>query len=186
MGKQWKQCQTLFMGAPKWLREGDGTPLQCSCLENPRDGGAWWAAVYGVSQSRTQLKWLSSSSSSMSTFFNHFIPSWTVFWSEGDKVGGSILNYWASSKPVWSPWAKADIRDTPCLPGVDIGWKQPLGNMPRYKCRWASEQCGWSAWSAMAPLVRGVWDVVSWLRQGPRMKVMVRVTKSTLNASAHL
>ena len=41
--------------------EGNGNPLQCSCLENSRDGGAWWAAVYGVTQSRTQLKWLSSS-----------------------------------------------------------------------------------------------------------------------------
>ena len=44
-------------------REGNGNPLQCSCLENPRDGGAWWAAVYGVAQSRTRLKRLSSSSS---------------------------------------------------------------------------------------------------------------------------
>ena len=44
------------------LGEGNGNPLQCSCLENPRDGGAWWAAIYGVAQSRTQLKWLSSSS----------------------------------------------------------------------------------------------------------------------------
>ena len=42
--------------------EGNGNPLQCSCLENPRDGGAWWAAVYGVAQSRTRLKRLSSSS----------------------------------------------------------------------------------------------------------------------------
>ena len=41
--------------------EGNGNPLQCSCLENPRDGGAWWAAVYGVTQSRTRLKRLSSS-----------------------------------------------------------------------------------------------------------------------------
>ena len=41
--------------------EGNGKPLQCSCLENPRDGRAWWAAVYGVAQSRTQLKWLSNS-----------------------------------------------------------------------------------------------------------------------------
>ena len=40
-----------------------GTPLQCSCLENPRDSGAWWAAVYGVAQSWTGLKRLSSSSS---------------------------------------------------------------------------------------------------------------------------
>ena len=45
------------------IGEGNGNPLQCSCLENPRDGGAWWAAVYGVTQSRTQLKWLSSSRS---------------------------------------------------------------------------------------------------------------------------
>ena len=43
--------------------EGNGNPLQYSCLENPRDGGAWWAAVYGVSQSQTRLKWHSSSSS---------------------------------------------------------------------------------------------------------------------------
>ena len=41
------------------IGEGNGNPLQCSCLENPRDGGAWWASVYGVAQSRTQLKWLS-------------------------------------------------------------------------------------------------------------------------------
>ena len=45
------------------IGEGNGNPLQCSCLENPRDGGAWWAAVYGVAQSRTRLKRLSSSSS---------------------------------------------------------------------------------------------------------------------------
>ena len=44
------------------IGEGNGSPLQCSCLENPRDGGAWWAAVYGVTQSRTRLKRLSSSS----------------------------------------------------------------------------------------------------------------------------
>ena len=44
--------------------EGNGNPLQCSCLGNPRDGGAWWAAVYGVAQTRTRLKRLSSSSSS--------------------------------------------------------------------------------------------------------------------------
>ena len=46
------------------IGEGNGNPLQCSCLENPRDEGAWWAAVYGVAQSRTRLKRLSSSSSS--------------------------------------------------------------------------------------------------------------------------
>ena len=50
------------------IGEGNGNPLQCSCLENPRDGGAWWAAVYGVTQSRTQLKRLSSSN----MFFRFF------------------------------------------------------------------------------------------------------------------
>ena len=54
--------------------EGNGNPLQCSCLENPRDGGVWWAAVYGVTQSRAWLKWLSSSSSVyMSVLISQFI-----------------------------------------------------------------------------------------------------------------
>ena len=47
------------------IGEGNGNPLQSSCLEDPRDGGAWWAAIYGVAQSRTRLKRLSSSSSSI-------------------------------------------------------------------------------------------------------------------------
>ena len=46
------------------IGEGNSNPLQCSCLENPRDGGAWWVAIFGVAQSWTQLKRLSSSSSS--------------------------------------------------------------------------------------------------------------------------
>ena len=46
------------------IGEGNGNPLQCSCLENPRDWGAWWAAVSRVAQSQTRLKWLSNSSSS--------------------------------------------------------------------------------------------------------------------------
>ena len=50
------------------IGEGNGNPLQCSCLENPRDSRAWWVAVYGVTQSRTRLKRLSSSS------------SWTNMW----------------------------------------------------------------------------------------------------------
>ena len=56
------------------IGEGNGNPLHCSCLENPKDGGVWWAAVYGVAQSRTQLKWLSSNSSSIMIFvLQHFI-----------------------------------------------------------------------------------------------------------------
>ena len=42
-----------YVNALSCIGEGNGNPLQCSCLENPRDGGAWWAAVYGVAQSQT-------------------------------------------------------------------------------------------------------------------------------------
>ena len=52
-----------FHSSLSCIGEGNGNPLQCSCLENSRDGGAWWAAVYGIAQSRTRLKQLSSSSS---------------------------------------------------------------------------------------------------------------------------
>ena len=52
------------------IGEGNGNSLQCSCLENPRDGGAWWAAIYGVTQSLTQL---SSSSSSSSKQLNMWV-----------------------------------------------------------------------------------------------------------------
>ena len=56
--------QLLFHFSLTCIGEGNGNPLQCSRLENPRDRGAWWAAVYGVAQSWTRLKRLSSSSSS--------------------------------------------------------------------------------------------------------------------------
>ena len=56
--------QLHFHFSPSCIGEGHGNPLQCSCLENPRDWGAWWAAIYGVAQSRTRLKRLSSRSSS--------------------------------------------------------------------------------------------------------------------------
>ena len=55
--------QLHFYFSLSYTGEGNGNPLQCSCLENPRDGGAWWTAIYGVTQSQTRLKWLGSSSS---------------------------------------------------------------------------------------------------------------------------
>ena len=58
------------------IGEGNGNPLQCSCLENPRDGGAWWASVYGVAQSQTRLKRLSSSSNEpITTIFQSILKS---------------------------------------------------------------------------------------------------------------
>ena len=64
---------------------GNGNPLQCSCLENPRDGGAWWAAVYGVAQSQTRLKRLSSSSSSSKDFYQKRGQGIVEAWKNGSK-----------------------------------------------------------------------------------------------------
>ena len=58
----------------------NGNPLQCSCLENPRDGGAWWAAVYGVTQSQTWLKRLSSSSRSLKNLGICWGPRTSEWW----------------------------------------------------------------------------------------------------------
>ena len=63
------------------IGEGNGNPLQCSCLENPRDGGAWWAAVYGVAQRWTRLKRLSSSS----TYTTHTHTHITFHGKDGKK-----------------------------------------------------------------------------------------------------
>ena len=60
-------------GSERCPGEGNGNPLRYSCLENPRDGGAWWAAVYGVTQSWIRLKWLSSSSSSSILYSRHIL-----------------------------------------------------------------------------------------------------------------
>ena len=54
------------------IGEGNGNPLKCSCLENPRDGGAWWAAIYGVTQSRTRLKRLDLN---LWSFYLHSVSS---------------------------------------------------------------------------------------------------------------
>ena len=74
------------------IGEGNGNPLQCSCLENPRDGGAWWAAVYGVTQSRTRLKRLSTSSSLYLTkkSTSLFLENFGVFQYFQREVGFSL------------------------------------------------------------------------------------------------
>ena len=76
------------------IGEGNGNLLQCSCLENPRDGGAWWAAVYGVAQSRTRLKRLSSSSSSI-------VSTLIMRWGYSDMGGkGKIAGYPEPNKDI--------------------------------------------------------------------------------------
>ena len=74
VGYDWATEQLQF--SLSCIGEGNGNPLQCSCLENPRDGAAWWAAVSGVAQSQTRLNQLSSSSSSSSSAQR---SSWSIF-----------------------------------------------------------------------------------------------------------
>ena len=81
VGYDWATSLSLSLSC---IGEGNGNPLQCSCLENPRDGGAWWAAIYGVAQSRTQLNRPSSSSSvympiPISQFLPPCFPSWCLY-----------------------------------------------------------------------------------------------------------
>ena len=72
-----------FHFSPSCIGEGNGNPLQYSCLENPRDRGAWWAAIYGVAQSRTRLKRLSSSIDKSIAFANteNFTASFPIIMS---------------------------------------------------------------------------------------------------------
>ena len=103
------------------IGEGNGNPFQCSCLENPRDGGAWWAAVYGVTQSRTRLKRLSSSSSNRLVITNlpvklvahyHSLELYFVlqvsgaYWLRAQTLKSDYLDLNPNSATYqpWDPW----------------------------------------------------------------------------------
>ena len=91
VGHDWVTSLSLFTFM-HWRRNGN--PLQCSCLENPRDGGAWWAAIYRVLQSRTRPKRLSSSSS-VATLCNSFATPWTI-------AHQTLLSMWFPRQEYWS------------------------------------------------------------------------------------
>ena len=118
------------------IGEGNGNPLQCSCLGNPRDGEAWWAAVYGVAQSRTRLKRLSSSSSSSIDFLGHqevvwmVLCSWKVTWHSwallGKRRSGAVWRWFIeSSSPNWSHTSPA-YKDLPIWLHVYLDIFSPL------------------------------------------------------------
>ena len=88
-----------FSSSHAWIGEGNGNPLQYSCLENPMEGGAWWAAVSGVAQSRTRLKRLSSSSSSSSMYG---CESWIIKKAERQRIDAFEL--WCWRRLLRAPW----------------------------------------------------------------------------------
>jgi len=109
------------------IGEGNGNPLQCSCLENPRDRGAWWAAVCGVAQSRTRLKRLSSSSSSS----DYITSSWRLaggyssaqFWCLCQKLSLSPLYF--NKTLLYKSSERASLVSGPGLDSSPLGAKNP-------------------------------------------------------------
>ena len=105
-----------------YIGEGNGNPLQCSCLESPRDGGAWWAAVYGVAQSRRQLKRLSSSSKGSPGGASGKEPTWQC-----RRLKKCKFDPWVgmiSGRRKWQPTAVL-------LPGESHGQKSLEGYSPQ-------------------------------------------------------
>ena len=92
------------------IGEGNGNPLQYSCLENPGDWRAWWAAVSGAAQSRTRLKQLSSMYSFVTQYHQAMVfpvvmygcESWTVKKAERQRIDAFELRYW--KRPLRVPW----------------------------------------------------------------------------------
>ena len=133
VGHDWATSFSLFC-----IGEGNGNPLQCSCLENPRDGGAWWAAVYGVAQNLTRLKRLSSSSNLYLPLFNFaylFFLSFLSFplnWSDLVAAAEGYGNqYWpiCSSIPAWGNPSLTEKPGRPQATGsqrVRHNWSDPV------------------------------------------------------------
>ena len=108
------------------IGEGNGNPLQYSCLENPRDGGAWWAAVYGVAQSQTWLKQLSSSSSSSERGWDGWMASltrWTWVWVDSGS-------WWWSGRPdvLWFMGLQRVGHDWP----TELNWRNHILQEDKY------------------------------------------------------
>ena len=145
------------------IGEGNCNPLQCSCLENPRDGGAWWAAVSGVVRGRTWLKWLSSSSSSkihsppISTFLCN-LGGWLCmvgsiksplssaflldFWGRGRGESGNRQRTGRKrSSGPYSPSCPARSKvGGGCIlhrrPWAPLWWSSPIARVSSYSSNW--------------------------------------------------
>ena len=99
VGHDWATSLSLFLSC---IGEGNGSPLRCSCPENPRDGGAWWAAVYGVAESWTRLKRLSSSSSSKTPWGLYIMLNcWRKYTFRGKGRGRKVICKMRISGEQW-------------------------------------------------------------------------------------
>ena len=128
---------TSLFFSPSCIGEGNGNRLQCSCLENPRDRGAWWAAVYGVAQSWTRLKRLSSSSSGLSgSMWNLCCAMWDLCSAWALPRGSTLLSSCGEraqlSHGMWNLSPPAGIEPTsPALEGEFLTTRPP-GKSPTW------------------------------------------------------
>ena len=113
------------------IGEGNGNPLQCSCLENSRDGGAWWAAVYGVAQSRTRLKCLAAAAAH---FYiskgNNGLPRWCSGKESACQCRRYRFDLWVRKIPWRRKWQLTPVF----LTGVFDG-QRSLEGYSRWGCK---------------------------------------------------
>ena len=111
------------------IGEGNGNPLQCSCLENPRNSGVWWAAVYGVAQSQTRLKQRSSSSSSSCYIWASLVAQWV----NQPAMQETACNAGLPGFDPWVrkiPWRRKSQLSPVFLPGKSHGQRSLRGYSP--------------------------------------------------------
>ena len=132
------------------IGEGNGNPLQCSCLENPRDGGAWWAAVSAVAQSRTRLKRLSSSSSSSSPVwgssneFSAVVLTFFTKWCHGAQASEG-RGPWPACRGSWEDAVSPAGSSCPLPHPSELEFRRSavhLSSFPQPRVFWGSRGAG--------------------------------------------
>ena len=184
------------------MGEGNGNPLQYSCLENPRDGGAWWAAVYVVAQSRIRLKRLSSSSSSSITWIGEGKWEPTLVFLPGKSHGQRSLggySSWSHKESDMTEWLTQThnlklrlpwwlSRNRICLQWRNMGSILGLGRSPgegdRYLFQYSCLQ---------NPMDRGAWwatvhgsksETTYWLNNNKLERQVINMLQSILRTSS--
>ena len=144
------------------IGEGNGNPLRCSCLENPRDGGAWWAAVYGVAQSRTPLKRLSSSSSSVQSLsrVRLFATPWIAALQAccPSPTPGIYSNSCPSSRWCHPAISSSVIPFSSCPQPLSASESFPMSQL----FVWSGQSIGVSALASVFPMNTQDWSPLEW------------------------
>ena len=172
VGHNWVTSLSLFTFM---LGEGNGNPLQCSCLENPRDSEIWWAALYGVAQSRTRLERLGSSSSSSS-----FLES--LYQSPSHHQWLSvIISFCHQFLPIYKNKTEHETGHCQCvqfLP-VFVLHSIPHSGWPRFKTKILKIWSQTSSLSITWKLIRNANSLRCWIRNPQEMGANLSFNRSS-------